>query len=94
VRVEDPKLVEELEAHNTPFSGSRESSWVGGLSNWIFPIALLVLIWIFLSRRTGAGGKMLGFGKSKAKLYTHENPLVSFEDVAGVEEAKEEHNVL
>jgi cell division protease FtsH len=89
-RVEDPDLVKELESHNIQYSGNTESSWGGGLSRWIFPVMIILFIWILMSRRTGSGGKMMSFGKSKAKLYSHESPKVAFEDVAGVEEAKEE----
>ena len=65
---------------------------------WIIPILLLFLFWSFLVRRMqamnnpGAGGnsQMMSFGKSKAKVYAQEGTGVTFEDVAGVDEAKEE----
>ncbi len=60
------------------------------LISW-FPMLLLIGVWIFFMRQMqGAGGKAMGFGKSKAKLLTEKHGRVTFEDVAGVDEAKEE----
>ncbi len=60
------------------------------LISW-FPVLLLVGVWIFFMRQMqGAGGKAMGFGKSKAKLLTEKHGRVTFDDVAGVDEAKEE----
>ncbi|BCW88427.1 ATP-dependent zinc metalloprotease FtsH [Alphaproteobacteria bacterium SO-S41] len=65
-------------------------SFIGILVNW-FPMLLLIGVWIFFMRQMqGAGGKAMGFGKSKAKLLTEKHGRVTFEDVAGVDEAKEE----
>src|SRR5260370_41976708 len=58
------------------------------LISWL-PFVALIGVWIFLSRQMqGAGGKALGFGKSRAKLLTEAHGRVTFEDVAGVDEAK------
>ena len=58
------------------------------LVSWL-PFIALIGVWIFLSRQMqGAGGKALGFGKSRAKLLTEAHGRVTFEDVAGVDEAK------
>ncbi len=63
-------------------------SLLGILISW-FPMLLLIAVWIFFMRQMqGAGGKAMGFGKSKAKLLTEAHGRVTFEDVAGVEEAK------
>ncbi len=60
------------------------------LIQW-FPMLLLVGVWIFFMRQIqGAGGKTLGFGRSRARLLTEKTDRVTFEDVAGIEEAKEE----
>jgi cell division protease FtsH len=65
-------------------------SLLGILVNW-FPMLLLIGVWVFFMRQMqGAGGKAMGFGKSKAKLLTEKHGRVTFEDVAGVDEAKEE----
>ncbi len=58
--------------------------------NW-FPMLLLIAVWVFFLRQMQAGGgKAMGFGKSRAKLLTERTGRVTFEDVAGVDEAKEE----
>lgn len=60
------------------------------LLSW-FPMLLLIAVWIFFMRQMGGGGsKAMGFGKSKAKLLNEKTGRVTFNDVAGVEEAKEE----
>ena len=68
-----------------------QGSWIYMLLTSGFPIILFVAFWIFLMRQMQAGGnKALSFGKSRARLSTNQQKKVTFEDVAGVEEAKEE----
>ncbi|MDR3376801.1 MAG: ATP-dependent zinc metalloprotease FtsH [Ancalomicrobiaceae bacterium] len=63
---------------------------IGSLLNWL-PMLILVGIWVFLMRQMqGSGGKAMGFGKSKAKLLTEAHGRVTFDDVAGIDEAKED----
>ncbi|WP_181703072.1 ATP-dependent zinc metalloprotease FtsH [Chthonobacter albigriseus] len=66
-------------------------SLIGTLINWL-PMIIIFALWIFFMRQMqgGAGGKAMGFGKSKAKLLTEAHGRVTFEDVAGVDEAKED----
>ena len=69
----------------------REVSWIlSTLLSW-FPMLLLIGVWIFFMRQMQSGsGKAMGFGKSKAKLLTEKQGKVTFEDVAGIDEAKTE----
>ena len=68
-----------------------QGSWIYMILSSGFPIILFVAFWIFLMRQMQAGGnKALSFGKSRAKLTTNQQKKVTFKDVAGVEEAKEE----
>jgi cell division protease FtsH len=91
VRVEDAKLVEELEARNVEFRGERPNMFMQFLLSWILPIGIMVLIWSFLSRRIGkAGESILSFGKSRARLMVDKETGVTFNDVAGCDEAKYE----
>ncbi|CAF3039964.1 unnamed protein product, partial [Rotaria sp. Silwood2] len=55
-----------------------------------FPMILLICVWVFFMRQMQGGGKAMGFGKSKAKLISDKGPKVTFKDVAGINEAKEE----
>ncbi|PPB48479.1 cell division protein FtsH [Arthrobacter pityocampae] len=68
-----------------------ESNWLLSLAGLIFPILILgVIFWFLLSRMQGGGSKVMQFGKSKAKLITKDMPQVTFNDVAGADEAVEE----
>ncbi len=89
---EDPRLVELLDAKNVKFkarpSDEDVPSILGVILNW-FPILLLIAVWVFFMRQMQSGsGRAMGFGKSKAKLLTERHGRVTFEDVAGVDEAK------
>ncbi len=85
-------LVKILREHNVIISvkDSSRSPWYSYLFTW-FPIILLILFWVFFMRQMQSGGnKALSFGKSRAKLFSGLQKKVTFKDVAGVEEAKEE----
>jgi cell division protease FtsH len=89
VRVEDPKLVEELEAAGVTFTGVRPGILSQFLLAWALPLGVMALLWIYLGRRlSNAGGGLLNIGKSRAKLSIDKNTGVTFEDVAGCDEAK------
>ncbi len=90
----DPNFVTKLEDKGVSISAKPLSedvpSLLGVFVSW-FPMLLLIAVWIFFMRQMqGAGGKAMGFGKSKAKLLTEAHGRVTFEDVAGVDEAKED----
>lgn len=91
-RVDDPELVKELEAQGVKYSGNYENTWLQQfLFAWIIPIGIFFLIWRFVFKKMGgATGSIMSFGKSKGKIYAQEDLNVSFDDVAGIDEAKEE----
>ncbi len=73
------------------FTATQEENWFGGILTWIIPLLLIVALWIFLIRRMNPGSQVLNIGKNKAKLFdAEEDHNVTFDDVAGLEEAKEE----
>ncbi|MCH9806589.1 MAG: ATP-dependent zinc metalloprotease FtsH [Alphaproteobacteria bacterium] len=89
---EDPGLVQRLRDKKVKFKvAPREEdvpSILNVLLNW-FPMLLLIAVWIFFMRQMQSGsGRAMGFGKSRAKLLTERHGRVTFEDVAGVDEAK------
>ncbi len=92
VRVEDPNLVAELQSAHTVYASVRPSLLSQLIFSWILPIGIFFLIWIGLSRwmTRGAGYSLLNVGKSRARLVAEEGTGVSFEDVAGCQEAKVE----
>ncbi|MCA1563013.1 MAG: ATP-dependent zinc metalloprotease FtsH [Acidobacteria bacterium] len=91
VRIEDPKLIEELEKGGVKYTGEVASRWVGELLGWIIPVVFLIAIWTFFFRRMGgAEGGVMSFARSRAKIYAEDDVKVRFGDVAGVDEAEEE----
>lgn len=91
VKVEDPELVKELEARGIPYRGEVESKWAYFILSWLVPIVLLVLFWRYLlGKLGGAQRNLLAIGQSKAKVYVDRDTGVTFDDVAGVDEAKDE----
>ena len=89
-----PNLVEQLSNKGVSIVASplddKMPSLLGILLSW-FPMLLLIAVWVFFMRQMQGGkGGAMGFGKSKAKLLTEAQGKVTFNDVAGVEEAKEE----
>jgi cell division protease FtsH len=90
VRV-DPDISELLEKYNVTFKGVIESNFLKTLASWIFPILLFVGIWYLMMRRFAAQqGSFLTLGRKKARVYMEDEVGVSFDDAAGVDEAKEE----
>jgi len=90
-RVEDPDLVKDLQKSNVQFSGSFENKILRVIIEWILPFAIIILIWNLLMRRMGgAPSSVLNFGKSRGKIYGEDEIKITFDDVAGVDEAKEE----
>jgi cell division protease FtsH len=91
----DPELAQSLEAHGVEYSKEQQSTLVRGLVSWVLPLLLLLGFWFFLSRRMagmggGPGAGLMSVGKSKAKVYMETDTRVTFSDVAGVDEAKQE----
>jgi cell division protease FtsH len=90
-RVDDPDLVRDLQKSNVKFSGQYENKLFKGIISWILPFVVIIIIWNLLMRRMGgAPSGVLNFGKSRSRILGENEINVTFEDVAGVEEAKEE----
>jgi len=90
VRV-DPDISDLLEEHQITFKGEIESTFFRDLLSWIVPIAIFIGVWMIMMRRmTGQQAGFMSLGKNKAKIYVEEDLNVTFEDAAGVDEAKQE----
>jgi cell division protease FtsH len=90
----DPNLIEKLSSKGVNITASPQEdkmpSFLGILLSW-FPMLLLIGVWIFFMRQMQGGkGGAMGFGRSKAKLLTESRGKITFNDVAGIDEAKEE----
>lgn len=92
VNIDDESLIPKLQAANIDFTGKnpKESPFMSILMTWIFPMVLIFFMWKFLfSKMGGGGGGVMGIGKNNAKVYMESEIKVTFDDVAGQEEAKE-----
>ena len=87
----DTKLVDELDKQGIEYQGFSETNWFTEMFGWLFPFLIIIAIWMFFAGRMqkNMGGGILGMGQSK-KMVNSEKPKTKFDDVAGVEEAKEE----
>jgi len=91
VRVEDPDLVRDLQKAGVKYVGVRPSFFAKLLTEWLIPIGIMLLLWHFLMGRLGrVGGSVMSFGKSKAKLIGETQTEISFDSVAGCDEAKQD----
>jgi cell division protease FtsH len=91
VRVADPGLVAELEQAGIPYVGRQDGNWLGSLTWWVLPLLILFGLPRLLARGGGGFGEgLLGIGKSHARVYMAASTGVTFADVAGIDEAKEE----
>ncbi|ABB44947.1 FtsH-2 peptidase. Metallo peptidase. MEROPS family M41 [Sulfurimonas denitrificans DSM 1251] len=87
----DSKLTEELDKQGIEYNGFSETNWFTEMFGWLFPFLIIIAIWMFFAGRMqkSMGSGILGMGGSK-KMINSEKPKTKFDDVAGVEEAKEE----
>src|SRR6185437_7009626 len=89
-----PDLANQLTQYNVTFSGAIESHFLATLLSWVLPTLLFFGMWYFVFRRfanqQGLGGGFMAIGRSKAKVYVETDTKVTFDDVAGVDEAKDE----
>ena len=90
-RIEDPKLIEDLDAASVKYTGEMVSRWLPEVLGWIVPLVLLFGVWSFFFRRmSGAEGGVMSFARSKHRVFSEDDVKVSFADVAGVDEAEQE----
>jgi cell division protease FtsH len=88
----EPDFAQQLQEHGVKFTGQIESTFLSDVLSWVIPAVVFVAIWMFAMRRMagGLGGGLMQIGKSKAKVLVEADTGVKFEDVAGVDEAKDE----
>ncbi|UUP19540.1 ATP-dependent zinc metalloprotease FtsH [Nitratireductor thuwali] len=88
----EPELAQRLRERGVVVTGQIESTFLRDLLSWVVPVVLFVGIWMFILNRMGGGfgGGLMQIGKSKARIYVQSDTGVTFADVAGVDEAKDE----
>ena len=89
-RVDDPTLTKELDDKKIPYRGKAESDWGNLVGMLLFFFGPIALVWFLIGRRMRPGAGMMAIGKTRAKLVAEEGTGVTFNDVAGVDEAVEE----
>ena len=90
VRVADPDLVKQLDAKEVQYKGKVDSKWLTNIISWIIPLVFFFILWRILFSRMGPETSVMSFGKSRAKIYAEKEKKITFTDVAGIDEAKEE----
>jgi cell division protease FtsH len=90
--VNDPQLVPELDKAGVKYGSAVTNRWLSNLLGWILPALMFGLVWYLLAKRMSGGmqGGLMEIGKSKAKVYMEKETGVTFADVAGIDEAREE----
>jgi cell division protease FtsH len=88
----EPDIARALQDKGVVVTGHIESTFLRDLLSWVLPVVLFVGLWMFIIKRMGTmpGGGLMQIGRSKAKVYVEKDTGVSFDDVAGVDEAKDE----
>lgn len=95
-RLVDTDIARDLREHGVTYTGAVENTWFTTLIAWMAPALLFIGLWLLIIRRMagggfgGMGGGLMSIGKSKAKIYVETDTSVTFDDVAGVDEAKAE----
>jgi cell division protease FtsH len=92
VRVEDPTLIETLKNNDVDYYATMQNTWFRNILSTVFPLLIFFFIWRVFFKQYGQspGAGIMSFGKSKAKVYAEKQTGVTFDDVAGADEAKEE----
>ncbi|CAB3961509.1 MULTISPECIES: ATP-dependent zinc metalloprotease FtsH [Burkholderia] len=89
-RVADDRLVTALTAAGIRYRGAPDSGWLETLAGWVLPVIVLVTFWSFMMRRPGGVRDLSGMGKSQARVYVQQETGITFDDIAGIDEAKAE----
>ncbi len=90
VPLEDRAVIDSLQAHGVMIEARPPSMDFLQILLSVAPVLLLIGFWVYFMRNAGGGNKAFSFGRSRARLFTQDRPKITFADVAGVEEAKEE----
>ncbi|VWC56257.1 cell division protein FtsH [Burkholderia contaminans] len=89
-RVADEHLSDTLTAAGIRYHGAPDTSWIASLASWLLPLVLFVFIWNMMLRRRGGLQDFTGMGKSRARVYVQQETGITFDDIAGIDEAKAE----
>jgi cell division protease FtsH len=86
----EPELARELQQYGVTYTGQIEDTFLRDLLSWVIPVLLFFGLWMYLGQKAAGAGGLMQVGRSRAKIYVEANTGVTFNDVAGVDEAKDE----
>ncbi|MFZ5719295.1 MAG: ATP-dependent zinc metalloprotease FtsH, partial [Pseudomonadota bacterium] len=86
----EPELARELQQHGVTYTGRVENTFLRDLLSWVIPVLLFFGLWMYLGQKAAGAGGLMQVGRSRAKIYVEANTGVTFAEVAGVDEAKDE----
>ncbi|WP_333994187.1 ATP-dependent zinc metalloprotease FtsH [Burkholderia orbicola] len=89
-RVSDEHLIDTLTAAGIRYHGTPDTGWITSLASWLLPLMLLVFVWNMMLRKRGGLQDFTGMGKSRARVYVQQETGITFDDIAGIDEAKAE----
>lgn len=89
-RLDDPNLVKFLESNHAEIIAENENTFLMTLLSWLLPMMLIAAVWIFVIKRMGQGAGIMTLGKNRARIVGQTDVGVTFDDVAGQDEAKDE----
>ena len=91
IKSREEQISDFLKENEVTHSFKPENNWFGGMLTWVFPLIIIIALWMFLIRRMNPGSQVLNIGKNKAVLFdAMGDQTITFKDVAGLDEAKEE----
>ncbi|MCA8093919.1 ATP-dependent zinc metalloprotease FtsH [Burkholderia anthina] len=89
-RVTDPQLIDALTVAGIRYHGASDTGWITSLASWLVPLVAFVFIWNLMLRKRGGLQDFTGMGKSRARVYVQQETGITFDDIAGIDEAKAE----
>lgn len=90
VKLQDPELIPFLDRHGVTYSGEKQNKLFNAILSWVVPLVIFIIVWGYILNRMGGPQGVLSFGKARAKIYAEKDVNVTFDDVAGIDEAKRE----
>ena len=90
IRIDDATLPAHLAAAGAHYRGASDSNWGSVLAGWLVPLVLLLLVWRYMMQRSGGTRDFMGLARSRAQVYVQRETGATFNDIAGIDEAKKE----
>jgi len=90
VKLQDPELISFLDRYGVTYLGEKQNKLLNAILSWVVPLVIFIIVWSYILKRMGGPQGVLSFGKARAKIYAEKDVSITFDDVAGIDEAKRE----